>query len=230
MNGIGIIGGVAFDQQDVVVTNATKSSFQTAIATGTVALTATNGLAIYSTPAEEFPNFATPYARPVAVVDANIVLQNVNPLVRTPIRIRDKDWWMANSVRTVPSSIPTDLYYDPSFPNGRIFLWPEQATNYLLELEVWQSLADLPSLSTPFYMPQGYQDFVAYSLAESLSPAFGKELSQTARGLLNKAVLRVQQMNSSSLKIATRDYGIPMGSKGGTVFNWLSGTVQPPRR
>src|SRR5579859_2908705 len=130
--GIGTIGGVLFNQSNVIVTNATPTSFQTAIGAGTVAPTTVTGMAIYGTVVNEFPNFATPYPRPVGISDANIVLNNVNPVVRTPVRVRDKDWWMANSVRTVPSSIPTDLYYDPVFPNGRLNLWPEQDVNYLI--------------------------------------------------------------------------------------------------
>src|SRR5438445_8386155 len=120
--GIGVVGGVNFDQLNVVVTGSTNTQFTTAIGAGAVGTTAVNGLAIYATPQNIFPNFASPYPRPVYIDDANIVLNNVNPVVRTPIRIRDKDWWMANSVRTVPSSVPTDLYYDDSFPNGRINL------------------------------------------------------------------------------------------------------------
>ena len=221
----------ALNVPNQVVTLASPQQFSTALINADIAPEVETGaLAIYATTQNEFPNFATPYQRPVYINDANIVLNNVSPVVRTPVRVRDKDWWMANTVRTVPSSIPTDLYYNPSFPNGRLNLWPEQSVNYQIELEVWQDLADMPSITSPFYMPQGYQDFVAYSLAEALCPAFGKELSPTARNLLNKAVLRVQQNNSRAPKMSTRDYGIPMGWTKGTVFNWLNGTVQPPRR
>lgn len=216
---------------DFIVTNSTPTQFSLSVFAANVANEIEpNALAIYSTPQDQFPHFATPYARPIGIMDANIVLNNVSPIVRTPIRIRDHDWWMANSVRTVPSSIPTDLYYNNNFPNGQIFLWPMQNVNYLIELEVYQDLAALPTVQTQFYMPQGYQDFVAYSLAEAICPAYGKELSPTARNLYNKAVLRVQGLNSFIPKIATRDYGIPIGSQRGTVFNWLNGTVQPPRR
>lgn len=228
---IGVIGGVNFNLLDVIVTSATPKQFTAVLATPSVVVgnTAVVGKGIYSTPEDIFPNYVTVGARPVKIIDANIILNNLNPIVKVPLHIRDEDWWIKNAVPTVPSSIPTDLFYSSDFPNGKIYLWPMQNVNYGLELEVWNNIAELPDVTAQFYMPQGYQDFVAYSLAEALCPAYGKEVPTSLGRLLAKATLRVQNNNSKSPRMGTRDSGIPGGGGKGSYFNWLSGTVVPPR-
>src|ERR1700691_2312354 len=138
---IGTIGGLNFNQLTVPVINATPTQFVLNIAAGTVASTPVlAGQAIYATDDNIFPNYMTLATRPVKIADANIILNNVTPIVKVPLVVHNgkqgKDWWIANTVPNVPSTIPTDLYYNPRYPNGEIYLWPEQTVNYGLELEV----------------------------------------------------------------------------------------------
>src|SRR5215472_8870966 len=57
------------------------------------------------------PDFAlTP--RPVNIQSASLMLSG-NPQTDQPINIRDKDWWAAQRVKSMTSSVPTDLYYEP---------------------------------------------------------------------------------------------------------------------
>lgn len=229
---VGTIGGNQFNVTGGIILSATPTQFQIiANSASVVGATPTlTGQAIYTTPpADVFPNYLTSNQRPEKIVDANIILNNLNPIVKCPLRIRDKDWWIANSIPSVPTSIPTDLYYDPLFPNGAIYLWPLQNVNYGLELEVWTNLAQFTSLTQQFWLPPGYEDAVTYGLAVSLAPSYGRPLDPTLDGLAKNAKYKIQLRNSQSPKMATRDSGIPSGRFKGTTWNWLNGTVQPPR-
>lgn len=232
VGGVGTIGGNPFNVTGGIIVSATPTQFQIlANSVNVVALTATpNGQAIYTTPPlDVFPQYLTSQQRPEKIVDANIILNNLNPIVKCPLRIRDKDWWIANSIPSVPTSIPTDLYYEPGFPNGQIYLWPLQNVNYGLELEVWTNLSQFTSLTQQFFLPQGYEDAVTYGLAVSLAPSYGRPLDATLSALATNAKGKIQTRNSQSPKMATRDTGIPRGNRGGTLFNWLNGTTVPPR-
>ena len=227
---IGIIGGLQFNLSNGIVVSRSNSQFVIANPGAVVGLTpVTGGLAIYATPANQFPNYATIGQRPTKIMDANILLNNISPIVKCPLRIRDKDWWIANTIPTVPTSIPTDLYYNPLWPNGQIYLWPEQDINYGLELEVWNNLTQLSSLNQQFYFSQGYEDAITYSLAIALCPSYGRPVDPNLRDLMIRAVNKITTLNSNSPKLATRDTGIPRGHRGGTLFNWLNGTTVPPR-
>ena len=75
-----------------------------------------SGVAIFSTNGQP---------RPVRIVSANLLLQNVvslsDPgLVDLPINIRDHQWWAAQQVKNIQTNIPTDLYYDPTSPDGSL--------------------------------------------------------------------------------------------------------------
>jgi hypothetical protein len=231
VGGVGIIGGNQFNASNQIVVSATATQFQLINAGPVVASTATPlGQAIYATPPiDVFPNYLTVAQRPEKIEDANIILNNLSPIVKCPLRIRDKDWWMANSIPSVPTSIPTDLYYEDAFPNGEIRLWPLQNVTYLLELEVWTNLSQFTSLTQRFWLPQGYEDAITYGLAVALAPSYGRPLDATLAALAINAKGKIQLRNSFSPKMSTRDSGIPRGNRGGTMFNWLSGTTVPPR-
>ncbi len=207
---------------------ATATQFQLAIINANIASESESGaLAVYTTITP--PNFATATQRPARIENANIILNNVTPHVKCALRLRDADWWAANSVPQVPSALPTDLYYSPEWPNGKLFLWPEPTTNYLLELEVWINLADIASLTYPFFLPQGYRDAVTYTLAESLCPSYGRQLDPTLAAAGQRARAAIRKLNSASPTISTADPGIPRGNRGRNYFNWLNGTTIAPR-
>lgn len=229
---VGVIGGNQFNVTAGIIVSATQTQFQIIANSGAVVgLTAVaNGQAIYSTqPVDVFPNYLTSNQRPEKIVDANIILNNLTPIVKVPLSIRDKDWWIANSIPSVPTSIPTDLFYDPLFPNGQIYLWPLQNVNYGLELEVWTNLAQVVSPTQQFWLPQGYEDAVTYGLAVAMAPSFGRPLDATLAALAVNAKGKIQERNSRMPKLSTRDGGIPRGNRGGTLFNWLNGTSVAPR-
>lgn len=160
--------------------------------------------------------------RPVKIEAANLILNNVSPSVRVPLEIRDADWWAGNQSQGVSSQIPTDLYYAPAWPLGKIYLWPVPTYAFGLELETWELLTQLAS-GTTFTMPPGYEDAVTYSLAESLCPAFGKQIDPVLAMQAQKARALIQGLNSNAPRISTRDSGVP-GGRGG-MYNWRTGEV-----
>ena len=229
--GIGTIGGLDFDQLTVPVINATPTQFVLNITSGTVAPTTVAGQGIFATTDNVFPNYITSTTRPTEIQNANIVLTGTNPIVKVPLRIRDKDWWMANNVPTVPTTLPTDLYYNPSYPNGEIRLWPLQTNAYGLELQVWHNLADISDLTMEFFMPPAYWSAVTSSLAEVLIPTYG--VPPQRAGALAAAAIKaraiVKSLNSEPPKIVTKDSGIPRGNRNRSFFNYLSGAIVGPR-
>ena len=218
----------ALNFTNLLAINVLPTQFEVAITNSDIPTeTETGALCVYTgtTP----PNYATVTQRPAKILNANIVLNNVSPVVRVPLRLRDADWWSANSVRNIVSTLPTDLYYSPEWPNGKLFLWPEQNTTYGLELEVWINLADIASLTYPFYLPQGYRDAITYTLAESLCPSYGRQLDQVLAFAGQRARASIRNLNSKSPTIVTKDVGIPSNGRRRTYLNWLNGSIVGPR-
>jgi hypothetical protein len=159
--------------------------------------------------------------RPVDIPSASIVLTTSTPNVRCPLNIRDKDWWASVSVPGVASSIPSDLYYAPTFPNGSIYLWPKPDTAYKLEIETLTLLLQA-TLAAMINLPPSYKAALVLSLAIRLCPAFGKEPKVATVAAQMKAMEALQVLNSKSPRISTRDSGIPGGNGGGYDI-WTGG-------
>ena len=79
------------------------------------------------------PDFSAPI-RPVEIQSAAVILTGPMP-VDVPLRIRDKAWWANTRAKTVTSSVPADLFYEPAFPQGALWLWPVPSFPYGIRLE-----------------------------------------------------------------------------------------------
>jgi hypothetical protein len=152
--------------------------------------------------------------RPVYIASAALILTTSTPNVHCPLRIRDKDWWGSLSVPALASSIPSDLYYSPTFPNGSIYLWPKPNTAYGLKIETWTLLAQIANLATVINLPPAYKAGLVPTLAMRISPSLGKTPNALTIAAQMKAMRDIQGLNSKSPRMGTRDYGIP-GGKGG---------------
>lgn len=168
--------------------------------------------------------YETPIGRPVRIVAGNVLLNNVVPYVKSPLNIRKEQFWENQPVPNVSSTLPTDLYYSPSWPLGQLYLWPVPQTAYGLELWFWQLLTSAVTMADVIDLPFGYRDALVYSLAIALAPSFGKDVSAALALLAKNAVNVIQGNNSGPPNIVTTDSGIPDRSrKQIPSFNWRTG-------
>lgn len=155
--------------------------------------------------------------RPVSIEGANLM---ISATVRNPIDVtRDAAWWFARSVPSLATSVPTDLYYNPTWPNGALYFWPVPTTTGPVELWTRQVLAAL-TLATVFTMPPAYQEALTLTLAEKIAPAFGVQVTAQTTTAAATARARVFNNNRVIPKLVTRDSGIP-GARG--TWNYLTG-------
>lgn len=107
--------------------------------------------------------------RPVAIARLNLYqTANAGPPSRIPMSMLSMEEWTAIISPVIPAiNVATVAAYDPQFPNGVIWVWPQLDGNSL-EIFTWGHLVPPASLSTPFAAPPGYGDLVVYQLATRL--------------------------------------------------------------
>jgi len=161
--------------------------------------------------------------RPVALIGVNLLIGSGVSLVRIPITIRDDAWWMAQPVPNVRSSVPTDVYYSPAWPNGSIYFWPVPNTAYVVELEVRYVLAQVADadLGSTVTWPPGYQRALTLTLAEDLTGPYTVPMPQGLGKKAQEARAVVFANNNAPVRIRTRQSGMPSGTSGG--YSWRSG-------
>lgn len=170
-------------------------------------------------PGLSLPDFAASQ-RPVSIEGANIIITTTAPNIRTPLTLRDDEWWRTNAVQGIASTIPTDLYYSADWPNGSIYLWPVPQTAYQLELQLRVILANV-TLATTINLPPGYQSAIELTLAEDIANSFGQVVTPKLEQLAREARALIMGVNDVTPRIATRDAGMPGGRGGG--YNYRTG-------
>lgn len=172
------------------------------------------------------PDFAATQ-RPVRIEGATLILNNVSPNVDLPLTVRDKDWWNYQRVKTLLSNVPTDLYYEPKWPNGELNLWPNPNFAYGLRLESWVLLTQFVNLTDAFSFPPAFKKAFTLNLALSLCSPFEKQPLPTLVKEAADAKKAYQGNNLASPRMATIDSGQPLARSGGVRgdFNWQDGSV-----
>jgi hypothetical protein len=174
---------------------------------------------------------ATYYAmqRPVKILSASAIINNTTPPVLAPISIEDSQWWAGVTLPGIVSMYPTNLFYNPTSPNGQLYLWPVSNTAFGLRLETWTLLSQFSSISDPIggpgqsgIAPPGYRNAYMLSLAEECGGEPPADLARRAAA----ARAAIFTNNSAPANISTRDSGMPGTQEGrrSTTFSYRTRT------
>lgn len=174
------------------------------------------------------PNSAnfTVTQRPVSIEAANVILTNVSPSVRVPLTVHtDPTWWMNVVVPGLTGPLSSDLFYNPTWPNGKIYLWVKQTVAYDLELLCRQVLDEL-ELPTNVSVPQGYWDALILTLAEDCATPLKVKPSGLMLKKAAQARAQIFENNTIVPNIVTAQPGMVARGRGRrSNWNYLDGTV-----
>lgn len=171
--------------------------------------------------------------RPVKIESATQVLsQSPSGLVETPITIRDAAWWAANQTKGIDTDVVTDLYYDPTSPDGSLYFWPVPNQANQVRMQLWQTVSQFVAVTDaiggpngPGTLPQAYRAALMLTLAETLLPGARREAHSVLIASAVAARAAVFGNNNKSPRISTQDSGMPKARGGGQRgdFNWYTG-------
>ncbi len=170
-------------------------------------------------PAASTPTF-TMAVRPVALTSASLILSGGSLPIYLSLTVRDSQWWAEQTTPTLSTSIPTDVYYQPDFPLGKLYFWPVPTVAYDVDLETRVLLAQV-LLTTDLELPPGYRDALTLTVAEQACRAFGRPVTPDLMMSASKSRARIFAVNDVTPNLVTQDSGMPSGR--GTYLNWRSG-------
>jgi hypothetical protein len=157
--------------------------------------------------------------RPVSIDGANLIITGN---IYLPIAIRDAKWRQQQTVPLLTSQYPTDLYYEPAWPNGSVYLYPVPTNAYSVQLLMRTIIAQM-ALSDVVSFPPGYLDAIILNLAVAAASGFEKTPSDTLLREARDAKVRMQANNAPvPPRLLTADAGLG-GTRGdGTYYDgWL---------
>lgn len=91
---------------------------------------------------------------------------------------------------------PTSFYYEPTDPDGTIYLWPvPDNSTYDLVLYVKSALTQYANRDTAVDLPPGYAKALRYNLAVELAPEFGRPLDPLILKIASDTLSALKQQN-----------------------------------
>lgn len=101
------------------------------------------------------------------------------------------------------SSIPAELYYEPSMPLGKIWLDPKPDAAYTLILYLEELFAQIASSGTTaeVNLPPGYKEALVYNLAVKLAPEYSRSASPEVVGTAMQAKANLKRLNQRPLTL-----------------------------
>jgi len=132
-----------------------------------------------------------------------------------PVRIRPAaEYWDLTEKTT--QDRPVKLYYDPTYPNGTIYLYYTPNSAYSMHIVSQKSLLTYVSAATEIVLPGEYEDAIVLNLAIRFASRYGKTVSADLRLDAKEAFSNVKGLNLSS-QIKGVELGIP--GRRGTTYN-----------
>jgi hypothetical protein len=130
------------------------------------------------------------------------------------------------SIKTLPSSLPQQYYYNATVPNGTLFIWPQVTQSVQLALYLYRGI-DIPaSINTQVTGPQGYAEAFMYQLALRLCGPMARPIPQGLPELAASAYARMKRPNVEPGQLEVDQALAPTNS---SAFNILTGNYTGSR-
>jgi hypothetical protein len=147
-------------------------------------------------------------SRPIRLTAAQVSYSGIS----FPVAIVPSQQWILPKDRTATSKFAKELYYDGTFPNGNVYLWPIVTSGSTLELFSLKPLAQFASLGDTINLPPGYEQALRFGLAGVLAPEYGSALPAEYQQNASQAMSSIASMNSAVLGQGPPATAVPAAS------------------
>jgi len=121
--------------------------------------------------------------------------------------------------KSVESTYPACLYYEPGFATGTIYLYPVPSAAHTLILTSGKIITNISTIDTTISFPPGYEEALVYNLAVRPAPEYQKIVDREVLAVAIDSLASIKRMNTRE-SIMECDAGLV---KQGDSFNINSG-------
>lgn len=133
--------------------------------------------------------------RPDRVEDGTYFV-DTNNIAYTVDVLRNRQVYDSIPDKTVVSSYPEKLYYEPSTQWGTLYVYPVPNQSLTLKLNSWQPLQIFDTLTETHILPAGYSRMIEFNLAKELEPESALVLPASAHRIANQSKAAVKKNNN----------------------------------
>ena len=122
--------------------------------------------------------------------------------------------WQRIAVKSLPGNIPDAVRYEPTFPLGTLYVWPQPSSGQI-QLTVKQPFPQYASIGDDLTLPPEYEAPIRFNLAKWLCAAFGAPLRPDIAQLAASTLRQLKRVNTRVRELQMPER-LPMG-------NWVDG-------
>lgn len=130
--------------------------------------------------------------RPMEILRASILIDTQEH----PVTLLTKELWPNVFDKSISSAIPTNLYFERTYPNATLHVWPKPTVDYKIVLYSWKPLEKIETLDDDLIFPPGYARALRYSLAIELAPEYGRPIDTAIAAIAEQAKDAIKTVNS----------------------------------
>jgi hypothetical protein len=192
-----VVGGALTDVQAAIPSGATVLAFNAGAGTVTMSANALFTVSsaetiTYTTPG----NFAIP--RPLRITNGFTRITTAGGGLDYPIDFEGgRDKYNAIGLKSVQAPWPIVGWYNPTFPLGNVYFYPNPSGAGQLHLFTDTILSDFTTLTQSINLPQGYARAIKKNLALELAPEYGKSAGALLVKQAAESLAMIRALNAS---------------------------------
>lgn len=101
------------------------------------------------------------------------------------------------------SGLPQRIFYDRTYPNGTLYLWPVPVPGYTLNLNSLQRIESVATLTDTLDLPPAYEMAIVYQLAMRLIPEYGIQPAPDTAAQARDALAVIKRANQQPLTMSS---------------------------
>jgi hypothetical protein len=112
------------------------------------------------------------------------------------LTIINQDEYNRITTKSTASTYPNRLFYDPSFPNGTIYLYPVPSVANTLYYTVSKQFSSFATLGASATFPPGYTQLIKYNLAVLLAAEFNTPVRPDVVAIAQDTKEKIETLNN----------------------------------
>jgi hypothetical protein len=142
--------------------------------------------------------------RPTKIVDAYLTIYTGALPVDYPMQIIGYDDYNAIRLKTLSTNFPSYLYYEPSFPIAKAYIYPVcAASNETITITSWKPLCLINDPTCYLELPPGYWEAIVFNLAVRIAEEYQFDIRPTTVALATNALRIIKRMNQRTPTLQT---------------------------
>lgn len=129
-------------------------------------------------------------------IESGTYFQDANAIAYPVDIVRNREVYDGVFDKTVTSSYPEILFYEPSSTWGTLYVYPVPTASLTLYLNSWQPLQIFDTLTEALILPSGYRRMIAFNLAKELQAETGLSMPVHALQIANDSKAAVKRNNN----------------------------------